>query len=154
MGALHDSPLGLGLVRTPLTARSRLMRNWLSGDYSVPVAFFDVRPEFNGEFLTDFTYEMAHNNPLDVAVFGAYAQAWQRERNAGHHLDIAPPVLFAPVEEPGVVFEDARIGTRVGELISRLGRLPGNVVMEAPIHNADALGFSLKPWNHGAAHQG
>jgi hypothetical protein len=92
------------------------------------------------KFLNEFGDEIAHNKPLDVAMFDAYRTIFDPKGTRGD--DLAPLVLLAPRTNQQTAFDGIRVQNRVREFAARLNRLPGNVVVGKPPAAAQHIGIN------------
>lgn len=143
---LQEQPLGLALIRARLGAttptRSRLLKQWLTNERSVPAAFVDIHDEAVSSYVDSFTHQMSHDAPLDEAVFDAFSEILQRRRDAGDMGEFVPPVLLVPEVDTGGALDEARLAARVRDLLRRLRHLPQDAALAKSIANAEELGIS------------
>jgi hypothetical protein len=149
LAALQEAPPGMVLVTAPLRTSkglvSKVLKGGIAGEFSQPTAFIDMVPGSLPEAMTTLSYEIAHNKPLDVAIFDAYGRALYETRRHGRKVEVVPPLIISPVADNAALFDNARLINRVHELIERLGRLPANTVVGLPLDEWSAwqLGISI-----------
>lgn len=112
----------------------------INENISTPTAMIAIGERSLPRFLNEFGDEIAHNKPLDVAMFDAYRTLYGRE---GIRSDNAAPLLLlAPRTNQQIAFDGVRVENRVRELRDRLNRLPGNVFIDTYPDAARHIGIS------------
>ena len=130
---------GLTVVYGPTrgTAGSRFEQ--IVGMATTPTALIEASQKSIPKFLNEFTDEIAHNKPMDVAIFDAYRTIFDPKGTHGRSL--APLVLLAPKTNQEGTFGGIQVENRIKEFSDRLGRLPGHVVIGPPPKRANYLGI-------------
>jgi hypothetical protein len=131
---------GLAIVyRSPGEAASGQFAE-ISGMVTAPTALIEASQTSIPRFLNEFSDEIAHNKPLDVAIFDAYRTIFDPKGALGGSL--APLILLAPTTNQETTFGGIRLENRVKELSDRLGRLPGHVIVGGSPGGAKHLGIT------------
>jgi hypothetical protein len=134
-GALSKRSIGLAMVRAPSAAFVQghpLFRQTLRSA-RIPTVLVDIpEVQFSGLFEA-FADELSHNQPLDLALFGA-ARIF---RGAGSH----PPILLMPRNDAGQILSGVRPQAAAQRLRIRLDALPRDAIIGRPPDFADAIGI-------------
>jgi hypothetical protein len=139
LSTLNHLPPGLTIVyRSPVDAASSQLEQ-IAGMVSTPTALIEASQRSIPKFLNEFSGEIAHNKPLDVAIFDAYRTIFDPKGTLGGSL--APLLLLAPRTNQESTFGSIQLENRVKEFSDRLGRLPGEVVIGVPPGDAKYLGI-------------
>ena len=135
----NQSPPGLAIIYLSSSDAAGGIVTQIAANISTPTAVIGVGQKSLPKFLNEFSDEIAHNKPLDVAIFDAYRTIFNPKGSRGD--DLAPLVLLAPRTNRETVFNGIRIENRVKEFAERLNRLPGNVVVGRPPDAAKHIGI-------------
>ena len=135
----NQLPPGLAIVYLSPSDTAGGMVEQIAASISTPTAVIGVSQRSLPKFLNEFSDEIAHNKPLDVAIFDAYRTIFNPNGTQGDGL--APLVLLAPRVNQKTAFDGIRVENRVKEFAERLDRLPGNVVVGRPPGSAKYIGI-------------
>jgi hypothetical protein len=134
-------PSGLTILYGPNSRfdAARDLAGYISNKASSPTALIDVSERSIPKFMNEFADEIAHNKPLDVALFDAYRNIFNAKGNRSR--DISPLVLLAPRRNAQAAFGSIQLENRVKELANRLDQLPGGAIVGSPSGTAKYLGI-------------
>jgi hypothetical protein len=111
----------------------------IASQVSTPTAMIDMSTKSMPRFLNEFTDEIAHNKPLDVALFDAYRTIFNPKE--GRTGDLPPLVLLTPKSNQENAFEGVKVENRVRDLVNRLDGLPKGLVIGSPTRGSKRLGI-------------
>lgn len=138
---LKEQPLGLALINgepwKPDSHSAEMVQHWLSGDLAVPTAFIDFGRGSIPNWVNALTYEIAHDKPLDRALFDAVGLRWAQ--TGGRRMP-SLPVIMMPGTDPAW-FDGVRLSNRVKDLTARMGSLPRGTIVHLPRENRWSLGI-------------
>lgn len=135
----HEMNAGLTIVYPGEDTPASMIDQVVAGKITMPTAVIGVSQKSIPKFLNEFTDEIAHNKPLDVALFDAYRTIYNPKGDRGSKLN--PLVLLAPRKNVDDVFEGIKLENRVKELAGRLDQMSSRIVVGVPPRSADALGI-------------
>jgi CHAT domain len=139
LSSANRLPPGLAIVYRSRSGAPSGRLEQIAGGISTPTALIEASQRSMPKFLNEFTDEIAHNKPLDVAIFDAYRTIFNPK--GARAENVAPLVLLVPRTNQQSTLGNIQLENRVKEFSDRLERLPGDVVIGVPPGEAKYLGI-------------
>jgi len=130
---------GLAILSSGVNTAGNLIDH-VADKVSTPTAIIGAPQRSMPRFVNEFADEIAHNKPLDVALFDAYRTIFNPKSDRSGRL--GPLVLLAPRIDHGMAFEGIKLENRAKELADRLDHLPGRTVLGMPSRTGRYIGIS------------